>query len=181
MGRWRWMALLGLAAGCAPVTDEPFWALDPIYVEPTTDGVYGVQSWELFGEGWGRAFRRRHYLCGILVEFEGTPLATPCDGCTHAWSVVTTLGDSDCDDTITADANYLSLSAIGLGADLPDVEGKVPHDESSGAFADYGYGWISYGWAYPEALDQGEEVATTEWDGTEPFLLWPAYAWEIVP
>lgn len=177
MSTRRIALVLGLAA-CAPDPGAPYWALDPIALYPEGDGVYGLQTWELFGERWGRRFAPRYYVCSVVVELEGTP-TTPCEGCTHAWAVTPALVESDCAEGVDADPHFRSLTTLGLGGPPPAVDGKDPHPgATSGAWADYGDGWIAYGWAYPQALDDGGEAAAG-WDGAAPFTLWPAWAWEM--
>lgn len=174
----RVLALIVLS-GCAPSSGEPFWALDPIWIEPVGGGIHGVQAWELFAEEWGRRFASRHYVCGIVVEIDGVP-ASPCTHCDDAWAIETQVSDSDCAPEIADDPRFLALEALGIGADLPDVAGDVPHPgEASGVWADYGYGWDVYGWGYPEALDQGQAVDDPTWEGGEPFALAPAFVWEV--
>ncbi len=159
----------------------PAWALDPIYLEPTAEGVYGIQAWELFTEGWDRRFAARHYLCAVLVELEGVPTDQGCSACAHRWAVETRLLESDCAPEIAEDPRFLALGAVGLAEALPEVAGKVPHEEDAyGAWARYGQdGWTVYGWAYPEALDHGQTPASATWDGEEPFQLWPAFVWDL--
>lgn len=174
------LPLLAALVGCVPTSPTPFYALDPIYLEPTPQGVYGVQSWELFSEEWGRRFAARHYLCAVIVELEGIPTTEGCPECSHRFRVEATLLESDCDAAVAEDPRFLALAALGLGEDRPEVEAKVPHpDASSGAWADYGEGWEPYGWAWPEELDHGGTPASTEWDEARPFQLWPAYVWEL--
>lgn len=176
--RVGWIGITALLAGCSAGT-TPYWAMDPITLYPQRGGLHGIESWELFSEGWGRHFNQRFYVCGIVVELNGTE-TTPCDRCTQAWSVQTSLVETDCADGVADDAHYLALDAIGIGDSLPDVTGKVPYEgQSSGAWASYGDGWEAYGWAYPKALDDGDSVQDAAWDGTKPFALLPAYAWQI--
>ena len=178
MGTRHWTALaLGLVA-CSPDPGAPFWALDPIALYPEGDGVEGIQTWELFGEKWGRRFAEKWYVCSVVVEFEGTATDL-CEGCTHAWDVTPTVAESDCPEGTADDPHFVGLTHVGLGGGPPDVDAKDPHPgDTSGAWADYGDGWLSYGWAYAEALDHDEDGPAT-WDGTAPFALWPAWAWEM--
>jgi len=166
-----------LLASCTPDPGAPFWALDPVALYPEGDAVYGLQTWEVFGERWGRRFQERWYICSVVVEFDGSP-TEPCEGCTHAWAVEPAFVESDCPDATAEQANFLDLTHVGIGGPAPTVESDDPHPgESIGAWADYGEGWTEYGWAYPQALDEGGDGGA--WDETAPFTLWPAWAWEL--
>ncbi len=181
MGVVRAVLLLTLIAGCAPADESPFWAVDPIVLYPEESGFFGVQTWEVFSERWGRRFAQRWHLCGVVVELEGAETA-PCEGCTASWVVSATLAESDCDPAFAADPRFVALDGLHLTEALPDVAMSPPHDAITlGVEARYGSEWYDYGWAYPEALDHREAPASTTWDGSEPFALTPAFAWELSP
>lgn len=173
--------LLGVlaATACTPTLGEPVWALDPIYVEPTADGIYGLQSWELFDERWADSYAARYYVCGVVVALEGTPVTPPegCQGCEAAWEVTTRFVESDCEATVAADPAFLDIRGIGVGAPPADAPLEDPHPGASrGAWADYGDGYDSYGWAYAEALDHGGTDAT--WDAA-PWSFVPVWVWQL--
>lgn len=172
------LAVILLLGACKPDPGEPYWALDPIALYPEGEGVYGLQTYEIFGEKWARWFAERWYICSVVVEFEGAP-TTVCEGCTHAWAVEPAIVETDCPEGTETDPQFLSLTRVGLGGPPPDVEAKDPHPgATTAAWADYGDGWIPYGWAYPRVLDDRGDAGSA-WDGVEPFALWPAWAWEM--
>ena len=162
----------------------PAWAMDPIWIAPQEiTGVYGFQTWELFSSKWGKKYDDKHYLCSIVVEFEGVPDTSgeTCRDCDLAWQVTPAQLETDCPDGADDDPGFLSLSRIGLGLRPSDLADDDPWPgQSVGAFADYGSGdWVPYGWGYPEALDNRGSVDSTEWDGEQAFQLWPAYLWNL--
>jgi hypothetical protein len=172
------------ATGCS-APDEPYWAFDPVWIEPAgADGVYGFQTWELFSKRWSRGYKDKFYVCSIVVELDGearAPDAT-CPGCTRAWEVFPAVLESDCDPSLAAESGYLALRGLALGP----VDDAIREDDpfpgqSQGGFADYGAGWETHGWAYPEALDHDGVPQSASWDGDQAFTLWPAYAWELSP
>ncbi len=169
------IASLAVLAACK-ADREPAWALDPIYLEPAGEGVIGFQTWEVFSERWSKRHAGKHYLCAVVVEFNGTP--GTCPDCTFAWDVQTSLVESDCPDRVTNDPLPLSLRAIGVG-DLGKSEDAPYGTQSSLGWADYGFGWEVHGWAHPDALDNGGASSATDWDGAEPFALWPTAAWPL--
>ena len=150
-------ALLVGASGCT-VSLEPTWAFDPIWLEATgPTEVFGVQTWQIYGPSWDRSNRDRHYVCSVLVEFEGT--AIPCDAedtCDAAWSLQREVVESDCLRAVdTSDPLFVSLRRLALGSPSRGV--NAPHPLASvRSWADYGGGWERHGHAYPDALDRGE-------------------------
>lgn len=162
---------LGCAGG-----DEPAWAFDPVWVQPTDDGVRGLQSWHVFRKRWHERRKERHYVCSVIVEFEGEAGPT-CPGCLEAWVVTPRLTDTDCEGGLEQDPAFLSLRALGLGeqADAPEA----PHaGRTRVGYADYGFGWEVHGWAYPDGLDDGREAAP-DWDGEQPYQFWPTSDWPL--
>jgi hypothetical protein len=178
-------ALLLLSAVACKPDDTPVWAYDPIYIEPSADGtgVYGFQTWEMFAENWTRRFAERHYVCSVVVELVGTPTAAgdDCVECTAAWSVETALLETDCEATLAEDPGYLALERVAIGAAVSELAEDDPYpSESHGGYVDYGTGlWEVHGWAYPDALDAAAQADDLEWNGQQPFTLWPAYAWDL--
>lgn len=173
------LALLILAA-CGDQDAAPFWALDPMTLEPDGAQVTGLQTWQVYTERWGNNLAERYYLCTVLVEVQGEPRAPDCDGCAYAWDVQTSLADSDCADDTTDLDGFTALRAIGLTEAAPDFATRPTYNQTSaGAWADYGEGWVPYGWAYPDAWNDGEPSGTLVWNGDEAFALQPAFAWEL--
>ncbi len=160
---------------------HPVWAADTLYVEPDGDGVYALQSWEVFGDRWARRGSDRHYICAVVVELEGTA-AEPCDGCDATWTLAGSLLESDCDDAFVTEAQFPTATGLGIGSlDTSLVEDDPWPQQSSGGLIAYDDGaLVAHGWAFPQALDQGEAPSATTWDGSQPFVWWPAFAWEVV-
>jgi len=164
-----------LVAACAPDTERS-WAFDPIELRPTEEGgVTGFQTWELFSEKWDKNHAEKHYICAVVVEFEGA--VTSCTSCVAAWEVTTSVLESDCDAAIVDDPMFTSLVGIGLGNLSEDPAAPHPGSTSEGR-ADYGAGWETHGLAWPKTLDEGG-TAGAAWDGVEPFTLWPTAAWPL--
>ena len=164
-------------SACAPSDGIAAWALDPIVLQATDSGVYGFQTWEFYADG--RGFNEKSYVCAAVVEITGDS-AEPCDGCTDAWEVSAALLESDCDASLSADPGLLTLSRLAIGPGDSSIFEDDPHPGLSlGGFADYGSGeWLTHGWAYPQSLDVAGEAADGSW-GSEPFLFWPAWAWQL--
>jgi hypothetical protein len=171
-----WFPLL---AACAPDL-TPSWVFDPLWTQQDgIDGLYGFQTWEVFGPKWDRKHSDRHYVCAVVVELVGE--ATDCDAepeCTHAWTLESTLVESDCDPTMVQDPLFVSLERVALGA---PATGEVPYPgETATGWADYGNGWEVHGEAYPDALDHGETAVGTFDDG-EPYSWLPTQAFTWPP
>lgn len=178
----RCLVALGLvAAGCGRDL-EPAWGFDAITIAPARDGrITGFQAWQIYGDRWVKRQSKRHYICGVLVTLDGTPDATSCDDCTHAWRLTAEVVDTDCDESVIASDALLSLRRLAIGP-LPVSDKPAPYDGLTvGGYGDYGFDWEEHGWAYPEALDVGRAGATGGWDGTAPYALWPLYAVPLFP
>jgi hypothetical protein len=161
-----------LLTACA--SDEAEWALDSVYLEPSENGVYGFQTWNLYRKAFQRKQHERTFVCAIVVELEGR--STGCPSCTHAWSTETSLLETDCTPEQVENPVFLSLSALGVGEFAPEG----PHASlTSLGWVDYGYGWEEHGWAYPSGLDQGQAVSDAGWDGEQPFTFLPTAAWPL--
>lgn len=158
--------------------------MDPVWLEPTADGVHGFQTWEFFSKRWSKNFKDRHYICSIVVELQGeerAPDAT-CSGCTRAWEIYPTVLETDCDATMASDTSYLALRGLALAPVDTELREDDPYPgQSQGGVADYGAGWEPHGWAYPESLDASGAAESVAWDGEQPFVLWPAYVWDLTP
>ncbi|MCB9677016.1 MAG: hypothetical protein H6737_18005 [Alphaproteobacteria bacterium] len=171
----RTLPLLALAlGGCA--SSDPTWALDVGFVVPEGSGVTGSVTWQVYRKAWQRKFADRHYLCAVLTTFDGTPTTPDCPDCVAAMEVTLAVEDSDCDDALTANPTFVSITRIGFG---PVGAGGPYPGESSTGYVDYGPGWEVHGWAYPDRLTQGETPDTLEWDGTQPFSMAPTFAWQL--
>ena len=173
MNALRTLLLLACVACAAPT---PFWALDPVFLAPTVEGTSGTVSWQIYSEKWKKRFSEKHYLCTVIIGFDAVPSATDCNDCTAAFDLVTAITDSDCSEELQADPLFLSTRRVGLGA-LQD--GGPYENASSVGWADYGGGWEVHGWAYPEAVANGQQPASFTWDGTEAFSFTPTAAWQL--
>jgi hypothetical protein len=153
------------------------WAFDPVSVLPDGEAITGVHTWQLYGARWERSNDDRHYVCAVLVQIDGEPVACDAeDGCEHAWSVTPTLLESDCAAGVWEDPLFVSLQRLALGGVAP---GAVPYPgQTLTSYADYGGGWEVHGHAYPEALDQGQPAAEG-WDGSQAFLWLPTLAFPL--
>lgn len=169
--------LVWLTLACAPDL-TPAWAIDPWWAEPAAEGgLHGFQTWMLYGPRYAKNRSDRSYVCSVVVEFTATPSA-PCPGCTSGWAVAPALAESDCDEAWTAEPAWLTLTAIGVGPVPEALAADDPHPGTSmGSYADYGDGWLSAGWVWPEATETS--ATTAAWTGGDPAVFWPAYAWEL--
>ncbi|MEZ4319460.1 MAG: hypothetical protein R3F61_18235 [Myxococcota bacterium] len=174
----RSLPLLALALAACSSDDTPTWAIDVMFVAPDGEGVRGTTSWQVYRKAWEKGFKERHYLCSVVVAFEGVPSAVDCPSCLAAMSVTSEVTDSDCPESLASSPTFVSLSRIGFG---PIQAGGPFPDRSSVGFADYGPGWEVHGWSYPDALALGESTEAMAWDGTEPFSMAPSYAWYLDP
>jgi hypothetical protein len=170
------MWLLGVVACAAPT--DPVWAFDPMWVEPVGDGIQGFQTWNLYDARWESNHSERAFVCSVVVQIAGEPTSDLCEGCTAAWLVTPTLLESDCDDGVSVEPGFLSLAGVALGPVPSSLGDDDPYPgQSVGGYADYGDGWMSHGWAYPDALDLGDAPAGVGW-GDGPYRLWPAFVWQ---
>jgi hypothetical protein len=168
-----------LLAGCA--SNEPTWALDVTFVAPSDApdaALTGSQTWQVYRRAWQRSFKGRHYLCSVFVVFDATGTTPDCPDCLAAYDVVPEVGYSDCSDALTADPVFTSLTRIGFGPVSDSPTAPYP-DASSPAYADYGLGWEVHGWAWPEGVSEGDVPDVVVFDGTQPFDMAPAFAWQL--
>lgn len=173
----RWLIPLMLASGCSNVDTTPAWAFDPIWIEPEGDGIHGIHAWHVYSDAWHEKRAEASYLCAVVVELWGAP--ADCDGCVHAWAVETELLESDCDPALAQDPTFVALKGLGIGEPTTDADAPHPGATAVG-YADYGFGaWEVHGWAYPDALDAGRTPTSDEWDGEQPFTLWPTLDWPL--
>lgn len=170
--------LIPLMLLCACKADTaPAWAFDPIWIEPDGSAIHGVHTWQMYSERWHEKRKEKFYLCSIVVELWGEP--TTCDDCLHAWAVDTELLETDCDPAVAQDPMFVSLAGLGIGELTSDPGAPHPGNTATG-YADYGSGaWEVHGWAYPDALDAGGSPTSPEWDGEQPFVLWPTLDWPV--
>lgn len=173
----RTLASLGLAllvGGCG--SKDPAWAIDPMWIEPTDDGIRGFQTWQLYGSRWERKQKDSTFVCTIVVELDGTE--TPCTDCQIAWEVTPAVLDSDCDPAVAAQPTWTWLERISVG--LPLTDGARYPGQTVQGFADYGWGWEVHGQAWPDAVASGTGAGLDgTWDGIEPFAFWPELAWPV--
>lgn len=154
----------------------PTWAFDPVWIEPApNERVHGFQTWQIYGPKWPKRYDERHYVCSVVAEIAGDPIACDAEpGCTFAWAVEAEVLETDCPDPSLADDELFTLLdrvALGLPSTAPDA--AWPGLTTVG-WADYGEGWEIHGDAYPEALDLGATLSDGEWDGLQPFLMVPS-------
>ncbi len=166
--------MLLLLLACQP-DRTPTWAFDPVWITPVAADILGFQSWQIYGEPWRDNPDARFYVCGVVVQLDGTP--TACDDCIAAWETTATVVETDCPDAIASDPLFTSVVAVGIGEASPDAEAPYPGSSAIG-WIDYGFGWEEHGWAWPAALDEGGS-GTVPWDGTEPYQLWPRSIWPL--
>jgi hypothetical protein len=159
---------------------EPVWALDPTWVEPTADGLHGFETWNLYDARWERNRSERAFVCSVVVSVDGVATEADCPECTVAFTVTPSFLESDCDGDLPDDPGFLTLSRLALGAVGPNLVDDDPFPgQSVGGYADYGDGWVPHGWAYPDALDLGQTVDDSSWDGDQAFEFWPAFVWDL--
>ena len=154
--------------------------MDTLYVEPQGSGIYALQTWEIFGDKWKKSFNKRHYACSVIFELEGTATSA-CTDCDASWSTTSTFLESDCEDWFIAEASFPVTTGVGVGEVATSIAADVPYPGNTigGRIAYDDQEFLDHGWAYPEALDQNVPVEDTSWDGEQPFVLWPAWVWEI--
>jgi hypothetical protein len=168
----------GVLAGCSSSAGPAVWAFDPIWVEPTPEGISGFETWNLYDARWEQHRSERAFVCSVVVRLDGVTAEADCAGCTDAFDVTPTFLESDCVGNLPDDPGFLSLRRLAVGPVAADATADDPYPgQSVGAYADHGAGWESHGWAFPDALDQGEP-AGDGW-GAEPFDVWPSFAWDL--
>lgn len=167
-----------LWAACSAPTGAPVWAFDPVWVEPTSDGAHGFETWNLYDARWEQHRSERAFVCSVVVRLDAVTAEPDCADCTVAFDVTPSLLESDCEGDLPDDPGFLSLRRLALGPVPADLVEDDPYPgQSVGAWADHGGGWESHGWAFPAALDEGEDAAPT-W-ASAPFQLWPAFAYHL--
>lgn len=167
---------LGSAALPGCTSQEPAWAIDPVFIDPGGEATRANQTWQVYAEPWTRRFDARHFVCAVLVELDVAPSEPDCPGCTQAFAVVPTVIDTDCPDPLASLPDWTSLARLGIG----EVPGDGPHLSSARAWADHGGGWADWGWAHPDALDRGEAPGSPTWNGDEPFAFVPSTALSLL-
>jgi len=152
-----------------------------LWIEPGPEGsIHGFEKWQVYREEWVYDRNEKYYLCAVVFEFEGTPTADACAGCSESWAVATEFSETDCDESTAASPAFATLSAIGLGEVDPDLPLETPFDEALGSWARFGdTAWESHGWAYPSVAGQGGEPPQWNWNSSQPFDLIPAWTWPL--
>lgn len=177
--------LLLLALACKPDAGDPAaWALTYASVEPSATALAGLQVWNLYAVRWDRKQNDRYYLCRVVQEIEGDvlPPLEGCETCRASYSVEITATELDgCTEDQVADLVLDGVRAYGIGALPADLQPDIPYPTVE-------LGWyLSFdaevaepmGYAYPQALDQGDPTAPSGWQSGEVYSLTPAYAWEL--
>jgi hypothetical protein len=177
----RWCAALLLCAGCAPEATEIHWGLDTITLRADGDDVVGTQSWALFDPRWERGQRNGRQVCSAEVSLTGVPIeGLACGRCDNTWDLTVELTHHDCDEAQLATLDALTgITGVGLGELAPRLVEISPRDGAMGGWVRYPErGWIAHGWAGPTEFWDGA-LRDASWEATRPFLLEPAFAWEL--
>jgi len=173
----RFLSLLlitALSGGCTK-DEEPKWAFDLIYLETDETGAYGFINWEVFSRRWSKRQAAKHYLCSVVVELEGTPDTDElCMGCSDAWTLSSTVADSDCPAATQELALFTSPTGLAIGAVPSELADHMPlSDINAGSYISYAdEEWQAHGWALEPDNEGG-------WTGGDELSLWPAYAWDL--
>jgi hypothetical protein len=114
----------------------------------------------------------------LVVELRLEPTDDGCSSCDRAFTVQPSLLETDCPSELAFQELWTTLRAIGLGALDTRPEAPYPGDTWT-AYADYGYGWEVFGFAFPEALENGQPASGLPWTGQEAFRLLPDSAWPL--
>ena len=175
------LPVLAVLTGCH--SNDPTWALDITFVAPADSAaadITGSQTWQVYRKAWQRNFRGNHFLCSVFITFDGVASAADCPECVAAYTVTPEVSFSDCPDTLAEDATFASLERLGFGPVSDSVNAPYANASSPG-YADYGLGWEVHGWAWPEGVPDGNTPEVTTFDGTQPFDMAPAFAWQLTP
>lgn len=170
-------ALLLLA--CA--SGEVHWVVQHASIVPTSTGMSGTQTWELFDESWSPEAGDRGFVCVRAQTVEGTLTTTKsCPECRAVWVINVSELDSDCPEALVEDARFSGPDTLAIGEVHDDFTASDPFpDRSFGWAAGFGDGALTdMGWAWPEALELEGEAAPG-WALNRPYTLWPAVAWEL--
>lgn len=163
-----------LCAGCT--TDEdPKWAFDIVYLEIDDSAVEGFISWELFGRRWSKRQAAKHYLCTVVVEVQGSiDTGELCTGCSDAWTLSSSVADSDCPSGTEELELFTSPTGLAIGAVSNELAEQLPlAGITAGSYVSYNNeDWQPHGWV----LEPDYESA---WVGGDELSLWPAFAWDL--
>lgn len=175
------MVLVACSSGYDDTTAA--WALNTATVTPAENGLAGAHTWTFFNGGWEKSQSDDDLVCEVVQELEGSVVApmTGCPGCTATYAVTLSEVVSDCSEGLSADPGLLALSGFAFGEVPIDVADDDPYpDQSAGWYLTLdGELMEGHGFAYPSALDRGEDVAFSGWLVGETYTLSPAYAWQL--
>ena len=125
----RHLLFVLLCAACAP-DDTPTWGTQTVWIgHDAQDQLVGFHTWSLFGPGFERGAKPRHFACSAVFLLTLEPDDT-CAACTSAWRVTEEWADGDCDESVLPDE--LGLTGVGLGAVPDELRGQEPYPDVEG-------------------------------------------------
>jgi hypothetical protein len=170
--------LLGLlplfGAGCT-TDDTPRWAFDIVYLEIDESTVEGFITWEVFSRRWTKRQAAKHYLCAVVVEVEGSvDTGELCTGCSDAWTLTSTVADTDCAEGTEELELFTSPTGLAIGAVSNELADQMPlAGINAGSYISYNNeDWQTHGWVL-------EPDYASPWAGGDELSLWPAFAWDL--
>ncbi len=179
------MIALGILVACSSSYDSSVavWGLNRATVTPSDNGLSGAHTWTFYDGDWETSQSDDDLICEVVQEVTGqvvAPLAG-CPGCTSTYDIQLTEVVSDCSDELTEDPGLEALVTFAFGPVPTELAEDDPWpDNSAGWYLSVDGELVEdHGFAYPSALDRGEESSTTGWIVGETYELEPAYAWEL--
>ncbi len=178
--------VLASCGGNPDLDAEPSWAINWGSVIPNQDGLEGYHVWEFYVDGWEKHHEDEYFKCSIAQELHGDSADCPdtdvCPGCVAAYTLELTLMESDCPDYIQGNPSYLGPTRMAIGDVPAELSDADPYPSFSLGwyigFSDQGLD--AHGYAYPEALESDQAPSGQGWNQEETFILWPAYAWDLL-
>lgn len=176
------LALILLLAGCSPDVGRPAWAMDTTRLIPVdgTADVTGLQSFALFDALFEEHQSPKRFVCTVLVTFDGTPSAEPCEGCAASWDTTAQIQEEDCPKGALADLDFFdAIQSVGIGPVPRKIDVQLPHAEAQGSWVRYpDTGWTGHGWAWRAGLLE-DAIEPGPWNGKLEFDLVAAVAWDL--
>ena len=181
------LALCGaIAAGGCGGGDTPAWAVQHATVEVTNDGseIAGYQIWEFYNSKWERSRSQDDHLCARTQSLYGAAeavLPEGCPGCLASYAVEVTEVQSDCAGVEAGAASYAGVTRYAIGAVDQELVDEDPHPgDSEGWYVGWGEDDVmSLGYAWNDAIDQGQTPTVAGWVGGEGYTLSPAFVWDL--
>lgn len=179
------LSLAATLGGCSRER-TPAWAREHATVEVSDDGggIEGYQTWEFYTEAWADDQDDAEHICARVQSIEGvaeSDMPEGCPGCVASYALTLTELDTDCEEPEASADTYAGTTRYAIGAVATRLTDDDPHPgDSQGWYGGWGGTEVeALGFAWNEAIDQGDEPDLEGWAAGESYTLSPGYVWKL--